>query len=392
LKAGRVGSTKMALRHNRMLGKCLQAILWGACLLSLTSFAWSQETAEWKIRVSAEKAIVRLNPGSESPIIASLPKGTTLNSYAAEGDWFRVVLPPGKDGTILIGYIAKSDVEILEQKITKERNFWQAEEEGFKGIGLQMTLSAGWSLFPSGDIDKGAKGLYNIGADAIAARGVNILGRSIKPFRSAFNMSGDVIFNLGPKIGIGITVGYIHSLGIDTFQYSERVFQNTMNSATELTIVALRMGAFYTLPLGRLLKLRLNAGPAVFMTNLVYSRNAQGLDFEENYTLKVNATNFGFQGGAALEIRLLERVFLFFEIQGRSAKISDFKGSEHWEGRENTELIPTINKEGTLYFVPENPYPRLAVFPEGSSDALGAHKAVFDFAGADFLAGLHLRF
>jgi hypothetical protein len=384
---------KLKCRLSGISIKCFLLISWGACLLSLSPYAWNQETTEWKIRVTSMSASVRLKPDLESPVVANLTKGTTLNSYEAEGDWFRVVLPPGKDGIVIIGYIAKGEVQILEEKIKKQTDFWQAEEAGFKGLGLHLMLSGGWALFPSGDIDRGAKGLYNIGAEAIAARGVDILERNTKPLRSALNLSGDIIYDLDPKIGIGIGFGYIHTLGIDTFRYSERkVYENTMNSATDLTVLTFRLGAFYALPIGRLFHIRLNAGPAIFITNLDYNRNAGGLDFEESFSLIGKTTNLGFQGGARLEIRIVERASLFFEVQGRSAKISDFKGSEHLVRRENSLPLPTIDNSGTLYYLPDNPYPRLAVFPEGSSGAQGAQKAVFDFTGADLLAGLHIRF
>jgi hypothetical protein len=390
----------MPIKSKHRLGgiskKCFLLILWGACLLSLSPYAWSQESTEWKLRVSAMSASIRLKPDPESPVIATLPKGTSFNSYEAEGDWFRVVLPPGKDGIVIIGYIAKSEVQIVEEKIKKQADFWQVEEGGFKGLGFHLMLSGGVALFPSGDIDRGAKGLYNIGAEAIAARGVDILERNTKPLRSALNLSGDIIYDLGPKIGIGIGFGYIHTLGVDTFRYSERkVYENTMNSATDLTVVTFRLGAFYALPLGRRFLLRLNAGPAIFITNLNYNRNAGGLDFEESYSLIGKTTNLGFQGGARLEIRIVERASLFFEVQGRTAKISDFQGSEHWVRKENLLTLPTvetIDKSGALYYLMDNPYPRLAVFPEGSSDAHGAQKAVFDFTGADLLAGIHIRF
>jgi hypothetical protein len=169
----------MPIKLKQRLGgisiKCFLLVLWGACFLSLTPYAWSQESTEWKIRVSAMSASIRLKPDLESPVIATLPKGTSLNSYEAEGDWFRVVLPPGKDGIVMIGWIAKGDVQVLKEKIKKPTDFWQVEEGRFEGIGLHITLSVGWASFPSGDIDKGAKGLYNIGADAIAARGVDLL-------------------------------------------------------------------------------------------------------------------------------------------------------------------------------------------------------------------------
>lgn len=130
-------------------------------------------------------------------------------------------------------------------------------------------------------------------------------------------------------------------------------------------------------------------------SSLYYNRNASGLDFEESLNLTGKATNLGVQGGARLEIRIVERAFLFFGVQSRSVKISGFQGSEYLFRKENLQTIPTTEKidmPGTLYFVPDNPYPRLAVFPKGTSGTIGARLAVFDFTGADLLAGIHIRF
>jgi len=384
---------KLENRSRRVIRICLWAALWGICLLALAPDSRGQETSVWKLRVSAGNAAVRLRPAAESLAIATLPKATVLNSYEEEGAWFRLVLPPGQDGTVLIGYVAKVDVEILEQKIKKEVDFWQVEREGFRGIGLHVMLFAGWTQFPSGDIDKGTKGLFNIGADAIAARGVDILTRNVEPLHSAVSMGGDIIYDLSPRLGIGMGFGYIHTAQNDIFRYSEReVWEYTMNSVTNLTVTTFRLGAFYALPLGRLFKLRLNAGPAVFRVNLEYNRNAAGLNFDESYTVIGKSTNLGFQGGVSLETRFLERVFLFLKVQGRSVKMTNLKGLDHFDGSEGTWALPRVENAGVLYFVPGNPYSRLAVFPEGLSDALNARKAVFDFTGTDILAGFQIRF
>ncbi len=256
---------RLKRRLERVTRKGFSAILWGICLLIFSASAWSQESVEWKIRVSVEKANVRLKPSFESLIVASLLKGTILDSYEAEGEWFRVVLPPGKEGVVIIGYIAKSEVRILEEKIKKPPDFWKVEEEGFKGLGFHLMLSGGMAFFAEGDTDRGAKGLFNIGADEIAAQGFEILERRTKPLRSALNLSGDIVYDLGSKIGIGVGFGYFRSLETDIFRYSERkVYEHTMNSTTDLTVITFRLGLFYALPLSRLLSLRLNAGPAIF--------------------------------------------------------------------------------------------------------------------------------
>jgi hypothetical protein len=392
-KRGKAMFNKQKNRSRRVIRICLLAAVWGVCLLALVPASWSQETAEWKLRVSVENASVRLKPAPESPAIATLPKSTVLNSYEAEGAWFRIVFTPGKGGVTLIGYVATNDVEILEQKIKKAVDFWETEKEGFKGLGLNVILFAGWAMIPNGDIGDGTKGLYSLGADAIAARGVDILQRNVKPLRSAVNMGGDIIYDLGRTIGIGIGFGYIQTIQNNTFRYSElEIYEYTMNSVTNLTLTTFRLGVFYALPLSRLFKLRLNAGPALFRVNLDYNRNGAGLDFNENYSINGKSTNLGFQGGLTLETRFLERVSLFLKVQGRAVKMTNLKGLDFLERIEGGLGIPKVENAGTLYFVPGSPYSRLAVYPEGSSDALGARKAVLDFTGADILAGFLVKF
>ena len=374
---------------------CLLFLLffWGMFFIAFFLNAQAQIAAERKLKVSAASAPIRISASETSRVIATLPKGTIITSYEADGIWLRVVLPPGKEGIVVIGYIAKSDVEILEEKIQKPRDFWGDDEEKYIGMGFHLKLAGGWAFFRSGDIDQGAKGLYEIGAKSVAARGVDFLERNVKPITSGLKLSCDVVYDLSPRLGVGVGVGYTTARGDDIYQYSQLIaYQNTMNSATNLKVLTLRLGAFYTIPLGHLINFHLNAGPALFITDFTYSRGDRGLGFEESLNIVGKATILGFQGGVELDLRLLERVSLFFDLQGRYAKISNFQGSEQTAGWENDIPIPSVQKSGTLYFVPDTPYPRLAVFPVGSSEATGARKAVFDFTGTDLVTGIRIRF
>jgi hypothetical protein len=381
------------LGRNKKASLLIFSFLGSIFFLSFFLNAQEQGTAERKLKVSAASASIRISASETSRVVAILPKGTIITSYEADGIWFRVVLSPGKEGIVVIGYIAKSDVEILEEKIQKPRDFWGDDEGKYTGMGFHLKLAGGWAFFRSGDIDKGAKGLFEIGANSIAARGVDFLERNVKPITSGFNLSGDVVYDLGSGIGVGMGFGYTHVFGNDIYRYSQLgIYQNTMSSITTLEVLTLRLGAIYTFPLGRLISIHFNAGPGLFITDFTYSRGDRGLGFEESLNIAGKATILGFQGGVELELRLLERVSLFFDLQGHYAKISNFQGSEQTTGRENNMPMPSVQKSGTLYFVPDTPYPRLAVFPEGSSNAAGARKAVFDFTGADFVTGIRIRF
>lgn len=88
------------------------------CAILIISFiflAINGDAAEIKVRVIAHGAIIRLKPDINSPVISIAPIGSVLESEGKEGEWYRVNLPPDKNGTIVFGYIHESKVEIVEE-------------------------------------------------------------------------------------------------------------------------------------------------------------------------------------------------------------------------------------------------------------------------------------
>ena len=157
----------------------------GVCLALLSSAAWTQETTtKYRLRVAVKSAAAHLQPDMKSPVIAELPQGTLLNSYDSDGVWFRVVLPAGKEGIVLIGYVSRLEMDILEEKVQKPPDFWAPEAEDFRGFGITVKLAGGMGYFSQGDIDKGAGGLFDQGVDGIAASGMVPGKRDPRSFHS----------------------------------------------------------------------------------------------------------------------------------------------------------------------------------------------------------------
>lgn len=79
---------------------------------------------ELKLRVIAKKANVRLSPTTKSEILSNVPLGATLNSNSKEGNWFKVELPPDKNGFVVSGYIHESTVKVVKKpnKLMKSEN------------------------------------------------------------------------------------------------------------------------------------------------------------------------------------------------------------------------------------------------------------------------------
>jgi hypothetical protein len=391
LKEGRTMTNPSDNRPGGMFRKVLLAILWGACLFSLSPYAWNQQTAEWKLRVSAESASVRSKPALESPVIATLPKGTLLNSSEAEGAWFRVVVTPGKENVTVIGYIATNDVEILEQKIKSAPDFWQETPEEFHGIGFTLKLTAGWSAFSGGDIDRGSMGLFDAAIEDVSSYGYTQESKSSKSLRTGFATGGDIIYSLGSRIGIGLGLDYVHAEAANLFAFQgEELIIFKMYSTPWINVLSIRLGLFYSLPVTPWLSVCASGGPALFLVKYNYNRNFEIPGVRDDFYQKANANGLGFVGSLGLEAHLNARVSLVLEAQGRYAKISGFEGSEKYT-HEVGGWPSTIVTAGTLYYIEGAMYPSLAFFPDASSGGQNAKKAVLDFSGVSFLAGLRFR-
>ncbi len=382
------------MRGNKNIRLSLLSILWTAFFLSGLLSAQDRRDFEWKLKVSVAQASIRINAAETSRIIATLPKGTIINSYEAEGNWYRVTLAPGKEGIVLIGYVARTDVEILEEKSNKPTDFWGKDQERYEGIGFHLKLAGGWAFYQSGDIDPGEKGLFDIWTNTVAARGVEFEQRTVSPLHSGFNLGGDVICDLGPKLGVGLGFVYTHTIHADSYTYNElKAYENSLESSTDLTVFTFKLSAYYTIALGRQIKIELNAGPALFYANLDYTLSDNGREFWDKMNLTGKAWKAGVQGGLGVQFGLNERVAFFVDVRGRYAKISNLAGSGFVSSGDNgMSAQSTTTTTGTLYFVPGTASPRLAVLPDGSSDAAGARKAVFDFTGADVVGGIIIRF
>jgi len=80
-------------------------------LFGTASLAFS---ADFKVRVTASKANIRLKPDTQSAIVASIPLGAVLDVIKKDGDWYYVKLPPDEKGIVITGFLHQSAVEVIE--------------------------------------------------------------------------------------------------------------------------------------------------------------------------------------------------------------------------------------------------------------------------------------
>ena len=388
------------MRHRPRYGvfknskNCLKLILAGVCLALLSTAAWAQEaTTEYKLRVAVKSAAARLQPDMKSPVIAELPQGTLLSSYDADDVWFRVVLPAGKEGIVLIGYVSRLDVDILEEKIRNPLDFWAPEADDYRGFGITVKLAGGMGYFSRGDIDRGAGGLFDQNTDILAAQGHELKEKDPQPFHSGVDAGADIIYRLGSRVGIGLGLGYLHAKGASSLQFVERtVYNQTLWSVTAADMFAFGLKLYYDLPLLSWLGLNINGGPAVHLVNYDYSLNYATTRGSYNYNQSAKANGLGFQGGLGLTFRINPRTVFYIEAQGRYAKFASLKGSEKSIVSNPPNFAVITETAGSVCYVEGDEYPKLGVIPDDTSSGPGIRKAVLNLSGIGLMGGLTIRF
>jgi hypothetical protein len=362
-------------------------------LLLFSIHVWSgQQTLEWKLEVSADGAMIHLKPDANSPVVEAVPRGTILKSYAREGDWFRVIPGPGQEGIVTIGYVASPDVTVLEEKVQKAADYWQPQAERFRGIGLTVKLKGGFTSGAGGDIERGAVGMFNSEIADLITQGFSMFSKTMRPFRSRFTLSGDLLLALSARLGIGAGVEYTRVSGNNYQQFGRNdIMTNTLGSEPIIDSIGIKLDVHYEIPLSRLLSAFVEGGPSLYLADysMGFSSPAGG-EFQDTMVQRATGRALGFWGGAGLDIAMNSRVGLFLEAQGRYARVGNFQGSEsfeHWANYQST----TTRSEGSLYILEGSEFPRLAILAD-SAAAQSARRVAFDLSGISLLAGMRIRF
>jgi len=140
------------------------------------------EAANFRIKIKAAGAEIRLKPSVESTLISDVPLGAILTSSEKFGDWYKVNLPPDQQGIVVSGYIHQNSVEVIEViDETPQQNIMKDEpdsgiqetippvrEEKRKRFALRLGLGL---AFPSGDWST----LFNLGLGAMIGNSFSLV-------------------------------------------------------------------------------------------------------------------------------------------------------------------------------------------------------------------------
>jgi hypothetical protein len=261
----------------------------------------------------------------------------------------------------------------------------------FKGVGIHVRVNGGYTLLSGGDFNTGIQGMYDWGRQSIVSAGYTLGESDERPLRSGYELGGDIVYYFAGRLGIGAggTLARVNKTNTQFFSFGPHDF--AMRVAPQIDILSFRLGLFYVLPINRLLTVCFNVGPAYYSVDYKYSGNIQEANYTYALSQRAKAKDWGVQGGIGLEIRMNQRLGFIIEAQGRYAKISGFDGEEQLYEYLGGPISKS-GKNGTLYYLEEEGYPRLGIFPEAPVEGFNSREAVFDFTGVSFRAGLNFKF
>jgi opacity protein-like surface antigen len=369
----------------------LGSILWTAVSLPLA--AQLLATPDWKLKVTVEGAAVRLKPELEGPIAAVVPKGTILRAYEAVGAWYRVLATTTRDGSSVIGYIATSDVEVLEETVLRPPDFWPIVYEYYRGLGLAIRLNGGLGTVSSADIDAILDGMAGRTSESLLAQGYSYVTQSVSQLHSGVAMGGELTYELLPSFSIGLGFAYTRASRQNTYTYViVEPYENSVDVMALVQVYAYRLGAYYTIPLNRTFSLVLSGGPAYYHVNYLHKITFEGAISASSFFQNTQQNALGLNAGLALELNLNGRVSIFAEARGRMIRFSSMSGTESFDQSSYGWAQPKKEYSGNLYFVDEGAYSWSAVRDSPPSGPGAVRKAVLNFSGIDMLCGFRVKF
>jgi len=260
---------------------------------------------------------------------------------------------------------------------------------------ISLRLQGGWSYVLGGDANPGTKAFFdyhNTGWDMQTGRYLAL--------HNGYEFGGDVIFELSPRLGIGIGGGYVR-----ISRYSQiglHAAAPSLNSASasarpRLSAIPIRAGAYLTVPWKKKFHFLVNAGLSYYFRSR-YSDESEAVYFPgPSYVLITTRAEYkrapiGFQGGISLEYEMGRNFFPYLEARVRYARFRGWKGTSVLE----SDFEIPLSEQGILYYevVPTMiNTPRLLMVQESPPDGPGGEprQAAIDFSGISLQVGIRIR-
>ncbi len=265
---------------------------------------------------------------------------------------------------------------------------------------FSLRLYGGFSRIGAADLNAGFDGYYEL-IELYEASGFATVTGGYTPLKNGYNAGADVIYEITPRIGIGVGAGYLRTSAnsLATFSFEEGDYD--LPATATLSAIPVRLGLFLSFPLGGKLNLTADAGAAYYAALKVDA--TQRLERSEEYWEEMSLAaqrssfaNLGFQGSLGFEYMVSPKMGFFVEALGRYARFKNFETatgsnrnsggySDSTEGKIYLRTLTILDGSVSLFTVEETP-------PVSSPPDDIYTEPKIDLSGFSLQAGIRIRF
>lgn len=177
------------------------------------------------------------------------------------------------------------------------------------------------------DVNKNLDGWNQLLNDSATLSGFGISGE-ISPLGFSPSFGGELVFNLHPRLSIGLGAGYLRftkeSTKILTFE------EDSIDFSVEprISAIPITLSLYYGIPLGNFLNVVVGVGAGYYLGQ--YENSLHQIIGDEQVTLsfKSSKNTIGAHGSLNFEFNIRRSMALIFGVSGRFAKLKDLMGTE----------------------------------------------------------------
>ncbi len=262
---------------------------------------------------------------------------------------------------------------------------------------FSIKLYGGYSRIAAADVNTGSDFYFEL-LEFYQAQGMGTITDGYDPLHGGYNLGADFIFQITPRIGIGLGAGYMRNSAESLATFTQDPFEVDILAESTITAIPIRLGLFLTFPLGGKLNLTADAGAAYYARLKLEAM--QGMDYPDGTWLhrtlsgeRSGFANLGFHGSLGVEYKLSPMMGFFVEVLGRYASFKNFE-SVIGTTVANGGLPDTT--EGKLYIATEDidgtPITLFTIVETGGTVDPTYREPKIDLSGFSLQTGIRIRF
>ena len=264
---------------------------------------------------------------------------------------------------------------------------------------LALKFSGGISCLLIGDINRGIQGYFDFAKDSFVPP--TVIRGDAKPLHLGFDLQGDVLISVSPRVWIEVGSGYMSSRSENEIEIVYNAGGSPITGSHKIWVNAIpvRLGLSFLLLESEKARLFANVGTSLYFVDYGYDKQPIGVG-EVVLHQVANGRGLGLHGGLGGELKLTNKVAFIIETQARYANVGGLRGKikypvlgDAWHEEEG----PLYFWEGFFYNGQDQlvgKYPQIYIRHEkpAGPNISQVREAKIDLSGISLIGGIKFYF